>query len=365
MKTIGIIGGGQLGMMIAQAAKQFGARVVAMDLTPDAPASHYVDELVIADSFSDEEALEMLCSKADVITYEFENIPAPVLEPLAQKYNIKQGIRQLFDSQDRLTEKLNAQRGGLSCGEFMKVDTLEELHEGIERMGYPCILKSRRLGYDGHGQKFITSEADLSEAEKMLTVPMILEKVIDFAFEASVIVVADRDNAVCFPVGENRHKHSILDLSIVPAPELSEQTAQRMKQMSIRFMRECGYEGILAIEYFVLRDGTVLFNEMAPRPHNSGHYSIEGCSESQYTALCRYLLDMPLEEPRLLHPTIMKNILGENYLQALEMEKCQEDNVYVHMYHKTESRPKRKMGHITFTHITPDEYQRVWAHKFI
>lgn len=363
MTKIGIIGGGQLGMMIAEAAKRLGAQTVALDVSEDAPAFRVCDEHVVARSFDDAEALERLCAAADVVTYEFENIPAQVLMPLAERYNIKQGVRQLLDSQDRLVEKRNAERGGLPCGGYMAVDNADDLRRGVERFGYPCVLKSRRLGYDGHGQKVLRSDDDLAAAGKMLDVPMILEEFIDFDYEASVIMVADKERIVTFPVGRNIHSGGILDLSVVPAPRMTTMVHERMIRQSEAFMRRCGYEGILAIEYFV-RGGDVIFNEMAPRPHNSGHYTIEGCTTDQYTELVRYLLGEPLREPQLVAPTVMKNILGRDLEAAQTIAAEEHDGVHVHIYGKSESRPRRKMGHITMVGMTPERFDAEWAHRF-
>ncbi len=363
MTKIGIIGGGQLGLMIAEAAKRLGVRTVALDLSEDAPAFRVCDEHIVARSFDDAQALERLCAASDVVTYEFENISAEVLMPLAEKYNIKQGVRQLFDSQDRLIEKRNAERGGLSCGGYMAVDNADDLRSGTERFGYPCILKSRRLGYDGHGQTVLRSDEDRAAAEKRLSVPMILEEFIDFDCEASVIMVADKERIVTFPVGCNVHSGGILDSSIVPAPHMTATVRERMIRQSEAFMRRCGYEGILAIEYFV-RGGDVVFNEMAPRPHNSGHYTIEGCTTDQYTESVRYLLGEPLVEPQLVAPTVMKNILGRDLETAQTIAAEKHENVYVHIYGKSESRPRRKMGHITMVDMTPERFDAEWAHRF-
>ena len=363
MTKIGIIGGGQLGMMIAEAARRLGVRTIALDVSEDAPAFRVCDEHIVARSFDDAQALERLCAAADVVTYEFENIPAPVLAPLAEKYCIKQGIRQLLVSQDRLTEKRNAQSGGLACGGYAAVDDAASLRLGAERFGYPCILKSRRLGYDGHGQRVLHSDADLEAAAKEISVPMILEEYIDFDYEASVIMVADSERIISFPVGCNIHSGGILDRGIVPAPRMDEALRRQTVAQSEAFMRRCGYEGILAIEYFV-RGGQVLFNEMAPRPHNSGHYTIEGCTTDQYTELVHYLLGEPLVEPQLVAPTLMKNILGRDLAAAQAIAAERREGVYVHLYGKSECRPRRKMGHITMVGMTPERFDAEWACRF-
>ena len=288
MRTIGIIGGGQLGLMIAEQARMLGARTVCLDPSHDAPAFAVCDDHITA-KFDDCEALEELCRRSDVVTYEFENVPGYLLVDLERKYNIKQGFRPLFDSQDRLREKDNARSHGLSCPHYRDITSADDLHKAVGEFGYPCVLKTRTLGYDGYGQCLLRSAEDLPSAEKMLSVPCILEEFVRFDYEASIIMVGEGDNIVSFPIGRNIHSKGILDLSIVPAPEMGDDVRRRMEEQSVRFMRDCGYRGILAIEYFV-RGDEIFFNEMAPRPHNSGHYTIEGCTTNQFRELCRYLL---------------------------------------------------------------------------
>ncbi len=333
-------------MMIAQAAKELGAYSIVLDPAADAPAFvlGVADEQIIAD-FTDSAALEELCQRSDVVTYEFENIPAGQLIPLCEKYNIKQGYAPLLDSQDRLREKSNAVARGLKSPKFEAVDSMESLRKAVAEVGLPAVLKSRTLGYDGRGQMVLRSEADIVKAEDLVRVPCILEEFISYDFECSTIVIRSATQSVVLPIAENIHRDGILDLSVVPAPKLSEQMQEQIKAQSLRFMEESGYEGILTIEYFI-KGNQALFNEMAPRPHNSGHYSIEGTTSSQFKALCEYLLDMPLSESKLVAPTIMKNVLGEELDAAMKIEPS--DGVYVHMYGKSESRPKRKMGHVTF-----------------
>ncbi len=362
MKKIGIIGGGQLGLMIAEEAKAFGEYVIILDPSADAPAFKIADEHIIA-AFDDVKALETLCQKSDVVTYEFENIPATVLEPLCEKYNIKQGCNQLLDSQDRLTEKNQARLSGIKTPRYLAVDDKPSLMEAVAAVGMPCVIKTRRLGYDGHGQVVIRCEADITRAEELLAVPCIVEEFVSFDYEVSAIAVCSDNENVIFPIGRNVHRDAILDLSIVPA-EISEAMRQKIESLTASFMRECGYRGILTIEYFV-KGEELIFNEMAPRPHNSGHYTIEGCSTNQFRELVRYLLDEPLVEPKLVAPTIMKNILGEDLETAKAIEAEQHPNVYVHIYGKSISKPKRKMGHITFVGMSEEEYRTTWADRFV
>lgn len=362
MKTIGIIGGGQLGLMIAEQARELGVRTISLDPAPDAPAFRVCDDHIVA-AYDDAAALEELCRRSDVVTYEFENVPGEILIPLCGKYNIPQGYKPLYDSQDRLREKTNARDHGLRTPGFAAVDDEASLRAAVKELGLPAVLKTRTLGYDGHGQLVLKTEADIERALPLLAVPCILEEFVRFDSEASIVMVADDDRVVSFPVGRNVHRDGILDLCLVPS-EADPQVLARMKAESERFMRDCGYRGILAIEYFIKGD-EFYFNEMAPRPHNSGHYTIEGSTTNQFRELVRYLVGEPLEEPRLVAPTVMKNILGQDLEAAEKVAEENRDGVYVHLYGKTESRPKRKMGHITFVGMTPGEYEQEWAARFV
>ena len=362
MKTVGIIGGGQLGLMIAEQARELGVRTISLDPAPDAPAFRVCDDHIVA-AYDDAAALEELCRRSDAVTYEFENVPGEILIPLCEKYNIPQGYKPLYDSQDRLREKTNARDHGLRTPGFAAVDDEASLRAAVKELGLPAVLKTRTLGYDGHGQLVLKTEADIERALPLLAVPCILEEFVRFDFEASIVMVADAERVVSFPVGRNIHRDGILDLCIVPA-ETDPQVLERMKAESERFMRDCGYRGILAIEYFI-RGGEIYFNEMAPRPHNSGHYTIEGSTTNQFRELVRYLVGEPLQEPRLVAPTVMKNILGQDLEAAEKVAAENLPGVYVHLYGKTECRPKRKMGHITFVGMTAGEYERDWAARFV
>lgn len=362
MKTIGIIGGGQLGLMIAEQARLLGARTVCLDPAADAPAAAVCDDHIVG-RFDDPAAVEELCRRSDVVTYEFENVPGDILIPLCDKYNIPQGYRPLYDSQDRLREKTNAREHGLRTPRFAAVDDEASLRAAVAQIGLPAVLKTRTLGYDGHGQAVLRTEEDLARALPLLAVPCILEEFVPFDFEASIVMVADDERIVSFPIGRNVHRDGILDLCFVPA-EVDGEVLARMRRESERFMRSCGYRGILAIEYFV-RGGEIYFNEMAPRPHNSGHYTIEGATTNQFRELARYLLGEPLQEPRLVAPTVMKNILGQDLEAAQRIAAACPPHVYVHLYGKSECRPKRKMGHITFVGMTAPEYEAAWASRFV
>ena len=405
-KKIGIIGGGQLGLMIAEEAHRQGALVYALDPAPDAPAFAECDGHIVA-AYDDLGALEQLGDMTDVLTYEFENVPGDILRHLEGKYNIPQGIAPLFDSQDRLREKNNAKRHGLpvpdyvplpACSsdedcaevpcELTDVQRREELSEAVKKVGMPCVLKTRRLGYDGHGQAVIREEKDIEKAAELLHVPCILEAFVPFDYECSVIMVRDGQKTIHFPIGRNIHKGGILDLCIVPAGTALE---PEIVDACEKFMEGCDYRGILAIELFI-KGNDFVFNEMAPRPHNSGHYTIEGCTSSQYTELCHFLLGKTLEQPELVAPTVMKNILGQDLeavwkiIDTAHAEHWQNPaavpvsntakggkaycgeagkGVFVHIYGKTESRPKRKMAHITYVPMTQELFEKNWESKFV
>lgn len=405
-KKIGIIGGGQLGLMIAEEAHRQGALVYALDPAPDAPAFAECDGHIVA-AYDDLGALEQLGDMTDVLTYEFENVPGDILRHLEGKYNIPQGIAPLFDSQDRLREKNNAKRHGLPVPDYVPLPACssdedcaevpceltdgqrrEELSEAVKKVGMPCVLKTRRLGYDGHGQAVIREEKDIEKAAELLHVPCILEAFVPFDYECSVIMVRDGQKTIHFPIGRNIHKGGILDLCIVPAGTALE---PEIVNACEKFMEGCDYRGILAIELFI-KGNDFVFNEMAPRPHNSGHYTIEGCTSSQYTELCHFLLGKTLEQPELVAPTVMKNILGQDLEAAWKIidtahaehwqnpaavpvsntakggkAYCGEagKGVFVHIYGKTESRPKRKMAHITYVPMTQELFEKNWESKFV
>ena len=362
MKTVGIIGGGQLGLMIAQQARLLGVRTIALDPAPDAPAFAVADERIVA-AYDDSAALEELCRRGDAVTYEFENVPGRVLIPLCRRYNIPQGFRPLYDSQDRLREKDNARANGFFTPEYAAVDDEKSLRAAVERIGLPAVLKTRTLGYDGHGQQVLRTADDIERALPLLAVPCIFEEFIAFDYEVSLVMVADGERVVTFPVGRNVHRDGILDLCFLPAG-MEDGVLARLRQVGERFMTQCGYRGILAVEVFV-RGDRFWFNEMAPRPHNSGHWTIEGATTNQFRELVRFLVGEPLEEPQIVAPTVMKNILGQDLAEAEKIAAERRPNVHVHLYGKSESRPKRKMGHITFVGMTPEEYARDWAARFV
>ena len=357
MKTIGIIGGGQLGMMLAEEIHNLGAKAICLDPNPKCSASFVCDDIVVA-KYDDIDGLKKLGDMTDVITYEFENVPSKQLKFLLDTYNIPQGIQPLFDSQNRIREKENAKKHGLNTPKFKAINSLADLKEGIKEIGLPCVYKTTTLGYDGHGQVVIKTEADIEKVKPFLEVEGILEEFINYDFETSVILVRSKEKTITFPMGINKHKNGILDEVFVDK-ELK--VFEDIKKDAIKFMESVGYYGILCIEIFVKGD-KYFFNEMAPRPHNSGHYTIEGCTTNQYRELARFLLDIPLEEPKLKSPTVMKNILGFDYENMKKLKN--NDEVHIHDYFKADVREKRKMAHITFTNTTKDEYIEKYKNLF-
>ena len=288
MKTIGVIGAGQLGLMLAEEAHKLGARVVTLDPAADAPAARVADGHIVA-AYDDGAALEELCRRSDVVTYEFENVPGEVLIPLVERYNIPQGFQPLYDSQDRLREKRNAVAHGLRTPRFAPADDRPSLEAAVrEAGGFPCVFKTRTLGYDGHGQVVLRSEEDMAKVEPYFGRPGIVEEFVAFDFEASAIVVGDGRETVCFPVGRNVHRDGILDLSVVPA-EIPDALRDRIVSESRRFMQECGYRGILAIEYFVKGD-EIYFNEMAPRGFDSIFSGFSSIDDDFYEELEEILI---------------------------------------------------------------------------
>ena len=354
---VGILGGGQLGMMLAEEIHKLGSTAICLDPNPKCPASYVCDGIVVS-KYDDLEGLKKLGSMVDVITYEFENVSADNLNYLVENYNIKQGVKPLFDSQNRLREKQNAKDLGLNTPKFYKVLNKEELLSGVEKLGFPCVYKTTTLGYDGHGQVIIRSYEDLDKVDEYLNSEGILEEFIDYDFETSIIMVRDHKKIISFPMTINKHKKGILDL-VVADKELP--IFEEIKKAAYEFMTKANYYGILTIEFFV-KGKEYYFNEMAPRPHNSGHYTIEGCNTNQYLELARFLLGLELEEPKLLSKTIMKNILGFDFENANNLK--QEVNMYKHMYNKDKVAPNRKMGHITFTNLALNEYEEKYKNKF-
>lgn len=352
--TIGIIGGGQLGMMLAEAIKHKGHNAIALDPNPKCSCSAVCD--VIVGEYDDITKLEELCNKCDVLTYEFENISSQALYLIEKSNKLKQGILPLEISQNRLKEKAFALKHGLKTVKYKPIYNKDELAVGLKEIGYPSIYKTSTLGYDGHGQYVIRSSKDINKV--VLDKEGILESMLDFDYEASIILFNDGVNIRYLPISVNMAYKNILDLSIV---QDNLPIKDKLIKYSVDFMKNSDLRGIITLEYFI-KDNEIYFNEMAPRPHNSGHYSIEGCDYSQYEMLTKYLLGEELPTPKLLSSTVMKNILGYNYDNFNNM--IIDNNTFKHDYHKTGIKEYRKMAHVTFTNTTLDDYNKKYKKFF-
>lgn len=351
-KTLGIIGGGQLGMMICESAIKLGYQVIVLDPNPNCSCRILAQEIIVSD-FNNYDQLEELCKKCDAITYEFENIPWQFIEKLSKKYLIMQGSNPLYYSQHRIREKESAKNAGLVCPRFSPIYSKEDLNLAIQNLGLPIVLKTCMFGYDGKGQIVLRDLNHLQEAYKLIEVgECIAEEFVPFDFEVSAIGVRNLKNHFdILPISKNVHIHNILHKSIVPAG-IDEELTQKIQQSVKQLMTYLNLYGILAIEFFV-KGKELYFNEMAPRPHNSGHYSIEGCNVSQFEQLVNIVMKDELEKSVLLHPTIMVNVLGQHVKGIESLPK--DPNTFVHMYHKLDAKHNRKMGHVTFIKKTEAE----------
>ncbi len=340
--TIGILGGGQLGQMIGQSAVEMGFRVLVLDPTPGCSASRVAEQIVAP--YDDVAAVRELAERSDVVTYEFENVDAEALAAVGLP------TRALRICQDRWAEKQFLTEAGVPVAPFRLVNEPEDL------VG-PGVLKTRRGGYDGKGQVVLGAEGTEQEAwaaarELIGATECILEDWVDFELELSVIVAGNGTGQfVTFPPSENQHRRNILHRSIVPA-RVPPAAARQAEELALTIAKHLDLVGVMGVELFYLPGGELLVNELAPRPHNSGHYTIEACSLSQFDAHVRGICGWPLPTPRLLSPAVMTNVLGEDLPATLERIRT-EPTWSVHLYGKGEARPGRKMGHITVLEETP------------
>lgn len=353
-QTIGIIGGGQLGRMMALAAKAKGFRIAVLDPTENSPCGQIADIEIIGE-YDSLEAIKELAEASDVVTYEFENINAEALDWLCAHAYVPQGSELLEITQDRTKEKAAIQNAGCEVAPYAVITTEKDIYDNIEKLGYPAVLKTSRGGYDGKGQLVIKSEQDLKNAEKLLEKGVcVLEKWIPFEKEISVIICRNiSGETAVFPVGENIHKENILHQTLVPAI-ITDAAEEKAIRAANQLAEALGLVGTLAVEMFLTQDGQIFINELAPRPHNSGHYSIEACETSQFEQHIRAVCNWPLGSTELLKPAVMVNILGEH--QEPLLEKIPELNDWkIHLYGKKEAKYKRKMGHVTLLRNSVEE----------
>lgn len=346
--TIGILGGGQLGRMIALAGRAMGYRFVTMDPTADAPCGQAADRQIVA-SYDDVEAAMQLAAVSDVISYEFENVDARVAEVLESKSYVPQGSRLLRITQNRIREKTAIQDMGIPVAPFRVVASLADLEQAVRDLGLPAVMKTATGGYDGKGQWVLRSEDELAEAFETLEkagTELIVEKFVPFQMELSVIAARNPDGELAvFPTAENVHRENILHLTIVPA-RVSDEVRARAEDIARTIVEKLDVVGLLAIEMFLTADGELYVNELAPRPHNSGHYTMEACVTSQFEQHVRAVCNLPLGATDLLSPVVMVNILGEHLGPVLGRIDVLPRSATLHLYGKGDSKPKRKMGHL-------------------
>jgi 5-(carboxyamino)imidazole ribonucleotide synthase len=352
--TIGILGGGQLGRMLAMAAARLGLRCQVFSPDPDSPAFDVVLNATCAE-YADVEALELFANDVDVITYEFENVPAASAVILAAKRPVLPDRKILETTQDRLIEKDFVKRLGIGTADYADVSSVAALHAAITRIGLPAVIKTRRFGYDGKGQAIIRQGDDLDKVWTDLgTKSAILEAFVPFEREISVIAARSANGDVeCFDVTENEHRDHILKISRAPA-EISDALSAQARAIAETIAHALDYVGVLAVEMFVVpRDGgtEILVNEIAPRVHNSGHWTLDGASISQFEQHIRAIAGWPLGKPVRHAPVTMTNLIGDDvnsYEQWLTVP-----GATVHLYGKGRPRPGRKMGHVTQVGLVP------------
>jgi 5-(carboxyamino)imidazole ribonucleotide synthase len=355
--TIGIFGGGQLGRMIAIAAKRMGYRVVVLDPTPDCLAGQVADDEITA-PYTDVAAARDLARRCAVVTAEFENVPAETLEAIEPMVPVRPSSRVLRIAQNRIAEKTFLAEHGFPVPNFRPVRSHEELLRAISEIGCPAVLKTATGGYDGKGQVRIEHPDEAERAwERLGKVDCVLEEFVPLEREVSVIVARNlRGEEVVYPIAENTHANHILDTSVMPA-RIAPELARRAQELARAIAEALGVVGLLCVEMFVAQDGRLLVNELAPRPHNSGHQTFDAAVTSQFEQLVRAICNLPLGSTELYRPAAIANLLGDlweggepNWAKALELPE-----VKLHLYGKTEPRPGRKMGHLTATAETPDE----------
>ena len=357
---LGVMGGGQLGRMFAHAAQAMGFKVAVLEAAPDSPAGQAADSLIAAD-YDDAQALAELGQSCVAVTTEFENVPADSLQLLATHAFVAPGASCVAIAQDRIAEKCFladcAARSGVPPAPHKTIATDADI-DAIDDALLPGILKTVRMGYDGKGQSVVHTRDDVRAAfAAMGGVTCLLEKMLPLAYEVSVLTARGADGvSVVYPIAENVHRGGILFTTTVPGPNVSAECAARAQQAARVIVEELGYVGVLCIEFFVLTDGSLVVNEMAPRPHNSGHYTIDACVTSQFAQQVRAMARLPLGDVRQHSPAVMLNILGDIWFAEGDDRACEPSwasllalpGACLHLYGKEQARPGRKMGHVTF-----------------
>ena len=351
-QTLGIIGGGQLGRMTAREARRTGYRtVIYTDEPSGSPAGQLADREINA-SYFDEEARDLFVKEVDVVTMEFENIPSPFLRAIEPLVPVFPGRQALEICQNREREKTFLKKSGIPHAAFRVVKNADDLREAVAALGTPCVLKTADFGYDGKGQQKLTGGEDFEAVWRALGAPRgVVEQWVDFVMEISVVCARSRDGAFApFPACENIHRHHILDITIAPAriePALASEAAELAESIA----RALDYTGTLAVEMFVTREGNILVNELAPRPHNSGHHTLDACVTNQFQQQLRTVAGLSPGDARQHTPAVMVNLLGDLW-PAPERHPdwspvLRHPSAFLHLYGKRIAKARRKMGHFT------------------
>ena len=346
--TLGMLGGGQLGRMFTLAAYSMGYRVVVLDPDPHSPAGLIADQHIKA-NYHDHAALQLLGDECAAVTTEFENVPAESMEYLERFCAVRPNAAAVRIAQDRIHEKTFVQDHGFATAAFAAIYEDADIVAAIETLTAPLLMKTASLGYDGKGQVQVNTLADARNAfEQLGNTACVLEEMVDLEREISVILARSiNGQTAVYPVGENRHVNGILDTTIVPAtidPTLGEKAID----MATRLADSMDYCGILAVEFFLTRQGELLINELATRPHNSGHYTVDACATSQFEQQVRMMCGLPPGDTQMLSPVVMTNLLGDTWKDGDPdwQQVLNESQAHLHLYGKKHARPGRKMGHI-------------------
>jgi len=361
-----MLGGGQLGRMFTVAARTLGYRVLILEPDFHSPAAQLSDDHIIA-AYDDEAALTAFGKRCDVITTEFENIPAQTLEFLAQFCPVRPSAHAVKMAQDRIVEKEFVRACGLQPVPFAAIRTAADIAAATNSIQFPAILKTARMGYDGKGQVTVHSVDEAQAAfSQLYGVACVLEQRVELEREISVILARNVDGEVrCFPVAENEHRNGILHQSIVPA-RIDAALAAAAQAAATCMAQKLDFVGVMAVEFFVTRQGELLINEMAPRTHNSGHYTLDACITSQFEQQVRMVCELPFGATDLLSPVVMVNMLGDLWhdTQPEWVALLQSPNTKLHLYGKHEARPGRKMGHYCTLSAQLDDALTEAAHIF-
>jgi 5-(carboxyamino)imidazole ribonucleotide synthase len=347
MRTVGIIGGGQLGRMLAMAAARLNFRTVILEPQPDCPAAQVASDQIVA-NYDDEAALAKLAESCDLVTYEFENVPVAAAELLARSLPVYPPPKALEVSQDRVMEKQFLNGCGIATARFHAIDDQDQLDQALADFSGIGVLKTRRLGYDGKGQRVFHHKTDDAAGAYMAlgNVPLILESFVSFEREISIIAARGTDGAIaCFDPAENIHRNGILYTSTVPA-SVGKATTAAARAAAATILEALGYVGVIGVEFFVLADGTPIVNEIAPRVHNSGHWTEAACVVSQFEQHIRAVAGLPLSDGARHSDCVMQNLIGDDIQDVPAW--LAKPNALVHLYGKSEARPGRKMGHVTW-----------------